>query len=79
MIRELTNSADWVEQPIGPRGEKIFDVVLQTKTVGNRHDCSLWNIMSNDRDPVGVARASAPPDTPPLPSVSSFFLTARQV
>ena len=77
--RELTNRADWVEQPIGPRRENIFDVVLQTKSVGNRHDYRLWNIMSNERDPVGVTRAGAPPDTPSPPSVPSLFPTSLPV
>ena len=35
--------------------------------------------MSNYRDPVGVARVGAPPDTPPAPSVFSSFPTARPV
>ena len=56
-----------MEQSTDPRGENIFDVVLQTKNMGNRHDYSLWNVKTNDRDPVGVARAGAPPDTPPPP------------
>ena len=46
-IRELTNSDDWVQQSIGPRGGNMFDVVLRTKNMGKRHDYSLWNIMQS--------------------------------
>ena len=49
-IRDLTNSYAWVEQPIGPRGNKIFDIVLQTMNLQTRHDDSLWRIMANDGD-----------------------------
>ena len=49
-IRELTNSDDWVQQSIGPRGGNMFDVVLRTKNMGKRHDYSLWNIMFNEWD-----------------------------
>ena len=49
-IRDLTNSHAWAEQPIGPRGNEIFDIVLQTKNLKTRHDDSLWRIMANKGD-----------------------------
>ena len=51
-VRELTNSTDWMEQKIGPRGSKIFDLVLRTKNIVTRHDDRLWNIMVNEPDTV---------------------------
>ena len=49
-IRDLTNSHAWAEQPIGPGGNKIFDIVLQTMNLQTRHDDSLWRVMANDGD-----------------------------
>ena len=49
-VRELTSSHDWVEQSIGPRGVRIFDVIPRTKNVVNRHDHLLWNIMVHGQD-----------------------------
>ena len=79
IIWGLTNSDDWVKQPFAPRGGNIFDVVLQTKNMGNRHDYTLWNITSNDRDPVGFTFACvpsgtlfAPPGFPSLPPRGLF-------
>ena len=49
-IRDVTNSHAWAEQPIGPRRNEIFGIVLQTKNLQTRHDDSLWRIMANAGD-----------------------------
>ena len=49
-IWDLTKSHAWAEQSIGPRGNEIFDIVLQTKNLQTRHDDSLWRIMANEGD-----------------------------
>ena len=49
-VRELTSSHDWVEQSIGPRGVRIFDVILRTNNVVNQHD-RFWNITVHGQDP----------------------------
>lgn len=46
-VRQLTNTDDWVEQPIGPRGERICETVLQTKNLAPRHDNILWENMTS--------------------------------
>ena len=49
-VKELTNSSDWHERPIGTRGSRIFGIVLQTKNMHSKHDDSLWNIMMNEAE-----------------------------
>ena len=51
-MRELTNSTERVEQKIGPRGSKIFYLVLRSKNIVTRHDDRIWNIMVNEPDTV---------------------------
>lgn len=51
-VRELTNSTEWVEQDIGPRGRNICEVVLRTTNVLIRHDALLWDLMVNGRGTV---------------------------
>ena len=48
-FREATGTHDGVKQDIGRQGLRIFDVVLGTKHVSNRHDDRLWGIMVNGR------------------------------
>ena len=50
-VRSVTSSDEWVEQHIGPRGLKIFGLVLYAKNVVPRHGHYLWNIMVDDRGP----------------------------
>ena len=45
-VRQLTNTNDWREQPIGPRGERLCEIVLQTKNIAPRHDNMLWDLMT---------------------------------
>ena len=32
-VRQLTNTGNWSEQSIGARGERLCEIVLQTKTL----------------------------------------------
>ena len=45
-VRKLTNTDDWSEQSIGTRGERLCEIVLQTKNIAPRHDNMLWEIMA---------------------------------
>lgn len=46
-VKQLTNTDDWTELPIGPRGERICEIVLQTKNIAPRHDNTLWELMTS--------------------------------
>ena len=45
-VRQLTNTDDWSEQSVGARGERLREIVLQTKNIAPRHDNMLWEIMT---------------------------------
>ena len=45
-VRQLTNTDDLSEQSIGARGERLCEIVLQTKNIAPRHDNMLWEIMA---------------------------------
>ena len=50
-VRQLTNTDDWSEQSIGARGERLCEIVLQTKNIAPRHDNMLWEIMTGSDQP----------------------------
>ena len=50
-VRQLTNTDDWSEQSIGTRGERLCEIVLQTKNIAPRHDNMLWEIMAASDQP----------------------------
>ena len=45
-VRQLMNTDDCYEQTIGARGERLCEIVLQTKNIASRHDNMLWEIMT---------------------------------
>ena len=45
-VRRLTNTDNWSEQLVGARGERLCEIVLQTKNIAPRHDNMLWKIMT---------------------------------
>lgn len=46
-IRNLTKTEGWCEQSIGPAGERLCAIVLQTKNIQPRHDDMLWKLMTS--------------------------------
>ena len=49
-LRELTNSNDWSKREIGELGVDVFNVILRTKHILNRHDELMWNLMESGTD-----------------------------
>ena len=45
-VRQLTNTDGWRERDLGVRGERLCQVVLQTKNIRPHHDHMLWTLMS---------------------------------
>ena len=45
-IRLHTKTDGWREQSIGPAGERLCAIVLQTKNIHPRHDEMLWQLMT---------------------------------
>ena len=46
-VRRLTKTDDWYEKAIGSRGERLCEIVLQTKNIAPRHDNTLWEITAS--------------------------------
>ena len=51
-VRELTNITEWVEQDIGKRECKIYEIVLRTKNIIVRHDVLVCKLMVTGQDSV---------------------------
>ena len=48
-VRQLTNTDDWREQSIGESGERLCEIVLQTKNITTRHDNMLWKLLTAEQ------------------------------
>lgn len=48
-IRRLTNTEGWREQTFGSRGERLCELVLQTKNIAPRHDKIAWDLLAFER------------------------------
>jgi len=47
-VRQLTNSDAWREQAIGGNGQRICEIILQTRNIAPRHDNIVWDLMLKD-------------------------------